>query len=443
MSHSKRVLVVGDTTPNPDHAAFDAELQRRGYDIRHSDAKTAANLWAATRSDVVILDLLAATAAGERDVFLSLAQRLQRSGLSDHRPVIALADSNAGATLDETVDHVDDVLYAPLTAAELVSRVDALHRLTTMQSELARRITTAAKFGLDVPQIVPPADIDDANILIVGDPAAFRALEGALAAHTVPVGAFTGETALDYLSRRAFDAVVVTMDDDDAIEFVRSVRRNPVHCNLPIIVHASGGDERSVSALYDAGATDVATGDPAHTSLPLRMAALVREHRFRKRLSAVYRDELRQVTCDALTGLYSRGFLMDHLAALIDDAERWSDPLTLAAFAIGNISDINKQCGYAAGDLIIKQVGEIIAHLVRGEDVAVRWSGARFVTVFTATEAAAATAAISRIRAVIRNSEFAQDIVEQPLSVDLWTAMSSFTPGDTAETLVERVIDDL
>ncbi len=443
MPQSKRVLVVGDAEPNPAHDAFDRELQRRGFDIRHSDAKTASNLWAATRSDVVILDLLAATAAGERDVFLSLAQRLQRSGLSAHRPVIALAGTETGTALDDTVNHVDDVLYAPLTAAELVSRVDALHRLTTMQTELARRVSTAAKFGLDLPQIVPAADIGDADVLVVGDPTKFCALESALAGQAVLVGAFTADTALEYLSRRAFDAVVVSMSDAATIDFIRSLRLNPVYFNLPVITLSERSDEASVSAHYDAGASEVVTGDIAQRGLSIRMEALVREHRFRQRLNAIYRNELRQVTCDALTGLYSRGFVMDHLEAMIDDAERWSEPLTIAAFGIGNISDINAQYGYASGDLIIRQVGEIIAHVVRGEDIAVRRSGARFVTVFTATDADAATAAIGRIRAIIGSSEFAPDAIEERLSVDLWTATSSFAAGDTADTLVARVIEEL
>ena len=440
MSQSKRVLMVGGEAGSGE---LDEKLASQGFDIRRSDPATAANLWAATRSDVVILDLLAATAAGEKDVFLSLAQRLQRSGLSAHRPVIALADLENEESLDATVDHVDDVLYSPLSASELVSRIDALHRLTTMQTELTRRIATAGRFGLNLEEIVPETDSNDSNLLVVGGQQTFAELSSALSGHAVLVCAENTNTATTYLARRKFDAVVSTLPAADSMEFAKQVRRDPAFANIPLIVFGERRETEKSEELYDAGITEILTvGFPAGI-LSTRVQALVREYRFRERMSAVYRNELRQATCDALTGLYSRGFVMEHLQSLVDDAERWSDSLSIATVKIANIAAINAQHGYACGDLVIRQVGGIIGQLVRGEDLVARWDGTCFAVVFVATEKKAATRAIARLQAIVSASRFASAEIDEPISAELSVGCAEFKSGDTPESLVARALDEI
>ncbi|MBB4302288.1 diguanylate cyclase (GGDEF)-like protein [Rhodobium orientis] len=439
MSPSTRLLMVGQTDVDDQQPELESELSRRGFEIHHSDAKAASNLWAATRSDVVILDLLAATAAGEREVFSSLAERLSRSGLSDHRPVIALADPSAADTFKETVANVDDVLYAPLTAAELVSRIDGLRRLTTMQTELARRTATAASFGVDLPEILPPGEIADANVLVVGEATHFLALETALSAHAVLVGAFTTDTAFDYLSRREFDAVIVALGADDAFDFVQDVRRNPLHFNLPLVVIGERGNEAETTTLFDAGASEVAAIAGAPGELAARLTAHIREFRFRQRLNAVYRHSRRHVICDGLTGLYTRGFLLTHLTRIIDDAERWEEPFTVAAFGVPAMDAINIEYGYPAGDLALRQLGNVIGQVVRGEDLAARFDGPRFAVVFTDTNMDAAETAARRIAAIAGNTAFSLDGGEA-FSVDLWTGLAQFKPGDTPQSLIDRAL---
>jgi len=443
MSNSTRVLVVGSNELASDQPDFDRELLDRGFDIRRSDVATASNLWAATRSDVVILDMLAATAAGERDVFRSLAERLKRSGLSGHRPVIAIADPDRSAELGDTVRDADDVLYAPLTAAEVVSRIDALRRLTIMQSELTRRVETAAKFGIDLPDIAPPGAICDANVLVVGAPTHFLSLETALAPLAVLTGAFTADTACDYLARRDFDALIVTMDAPSAEAFISGLRRNPSHATLPIIALSDTTTEVSASALYTAGASDVLPTDTRRRDLPTRVETLIREHRFRKRLTQVYRDVKRQPICDALSGLFSRGFLMEHLARVIDDAERWSEPLTAATFSVANIAEINAAHGFAAGDHAIQQAGAILGRVLRGEDLAARWDGARFAAIFPSSAAENAKVAVDRAAAIIAGSRFAAEDPSESVAIDLWTGIAHFEPGDDAASLMGRALADL
>ena len=442
MSSSKRVLVVGGENATR-NASLDEELARQGFEIRHSDAQTASNLWAATRSDVVILDLLAATASDERDVFKALARRLKQSGLAAHRPVIALADPEKSGLIAETVPDVDEVLYRPLIASELVSRIDAMRRLTTMQAEFARRIETAAHFGLDLPDIVPPGEIADADVLVVGDPRHFLVLESMLSAQAVLTGAFTADTAFEYLKRREFDAVVVAMEQPEALDLIIALRNNPALYNVPVIALAETVDERSMSEFFKAGATDVSSVGDRISELPGRVQALAREYRFRRRLTATYRSNMRLATSDSLTGLYSRGFLVDHLTRVLGDAERWSEPVTIAAFDIADLDTINAEHGFSAGDLVIRQIGEMIGRIVRGEDLAARWSGGRFVVVFTATERDDAEIATRRISAVTGSSQFSTDEAGEPFTVDIWSAIAAFEAGDTASTLLERAFGKL
>ena len=68
--------------------------------------------------------------------------------------------------------------------------------------------------------------------------------------------------------------------------------------------------------------------------------------------------------------------------------------------------------GYVAGDRLLHQIGGIIGRLVRGEDLAARFRGDKFV-VAVADGYRAVTAALK-------------------------SAVTSFRPGDTAEALIAR-----
>jgi two-component system cell cycle response regulator len=130
--------------------------------------------------------------------------------------------------------------------------------------------------------------------------------------------------------------------------------------------------------------------------------------------------------------------LLEHLSAMVTDANRTSQGFSLAGLSIGNIQAINSELGYAAGDRIIRQIGEVIGYLIRGEDLAARYSGSKFIIALPDTQVEQARYAIQRINGVISHTEFVVDGHYAPVMVTLNTTLAGFQQGDTAESLVER-----
>jgi diguanylate cyclase (GGDEF)-like protein len=98
-------------------------------------------------------------------------------------------------------------------------------------------------------------------------------------------------------------------------------------------------------------------------------------------------DELRhQALHDALTGLPNRVLIIDRAQQMLARAQR--DGLTIAALFIDldGFKSINDTCGHAAGDALLRSVGERIQLVIRESDTVGRLGGDEFVVLTEASE---------------------------------------------------------
>jgi two-component system cell cycle response regulator len=439
MQGPARVLIVGKDASNDKKLA--ETLTKDGFECAIGDiAQSAAELCGPRRPDIVVLNMQSAPARKAPETFLALAKALKTSALSS-RLRIMLVGTDKNLELNSSAADIDDLLIGPVNPAQICHRLRSLVRLNTMHEELVRRLNTSAKYGLDAPPaIVPPSSVENATVMVLGDPTQFVMIEHSLARQATLVGALSEATALDYLTRRDFDAVIINAATtiEPYVSFVKSVRRVSRLYNLPILMLADRGELAACENIYEAGVTDSIAKPYSCDELKLRVNLLVRESRFRESLKKIYSQAKHYATSDALTGLYSRGFLLEHVSSMVTDANRTSQSFSLAKLSIGNIEAINSELGYAAGDRIIRQVGEVIGLLIRGEDLAARYSGAKFIVALPDTPVEQAKYAIQRINGVIAHTEFVVDGHYAPVKVTLNTTLSGFQQGDTAESLVER-----
>jgi diguanylate cyclase (GGDEF)-like protein len=170
--------------------------------------------------------------------------------------------------------------------------------------------------------------------------------------------------------------------------------------------------------------------------LRVRVVALVREVRFRESLRRVYAESRHLATGDALTGLYTRGFALEHLKGLIAAADARSAVFSAAVGRIANIREINSLYGYAVGDRVIRQVGEVIGFVMRGEDLSARYDGACFLTLLPDTRAAAAERALKRVSGVVNHTEFTIPELDVPVPVVFAHASAEFSGHAGPEAFV-------
>lgn len=441
MQSAARVLVVGDADKGDQK--FLQNLESNGFegvlgDIRESAAEIAGQ----RQPDIIVLNMACNEAQQDPKPFFALAQTLKQSNLSSRMRILMIGADN-GLELNESIKDIDDLLPGPVKYEQVCHRLRSLVRLNTMHEELVRRLNTTAKYGFDAPDItIPSPQIESARVLFVGEALSYSTVENALSKKATLIGALTFATAMDYLARENFDAILVDAgsQQDDYISFVEDIRRNSQLFNIPVLMISSFVSQDITEKAYEAGVTDLIARSFNEAELAMRASVLIREYRFRNSLRHIYLQAKHFATNDSLTGLYSRGFLLEHLAQIIADATRTSQTFSIAAFSIYNMAQLNKDHGYAMGDRIIRQVGEMIGVLVRGEDVAARYSGPHFIVGLPDTSASSATYALQRICGVIHNTEFAINGLNEAISITLNTKIAAFERCDTPEKMIKRVL---
>ncbi|NJC71650.1 diguanylate cyclase [Planosporangium thailandense] len=101
---------------------------------------------------------------------------------------------------------------------------------------------------------------------------------------------------------------------------------------------------------------------------------------------------------DALTGLYNRRYVDEHLAALLErDA-----PLAAALIDLDYFKRVNDTLSHATGDLVLQQVADLLTEAAADDAVAARLGGEEFLLILPDTDADEAVRRCERLRRVIQ-----------------------------------------
>ncbi len=436
MAYRGRVLVI-EETPRPETRLLWEGIRAEGWEVSAVPLSRTLDQTMSSHPDLVVLNLAGTDGDVARTRYLDAAARMSLMRATRRTPVIAVDDG--GFDGRERPIGIADVIRMPWSVGHLAARIGSLTRLSTMRAEIWRRLDTAQRYGLSQPEIDISGSLQDAHILVVGAGIRYFTIERALSKRATLVGAFTVETALDYLERRGFDAVILNLPLDDAIDFVEVLRRNSAHFALPVVVLTGETEPRMIEAVHAAGADDVVFADESERVFADRIEAAMTEHRLRETLRAAYARARHHATNDALTGLYSRGFLMDHLGLVIGDARDNDERLTIVGLRLMDLAEINAEWGWSGGDHLIRQVGSLIGRLVRGEDLAARAGGDRFALVLPATDGEDAALVAHRIAGVIETTAFTVPGATGPVYVSILVGLAECEPHDDPDTLYARV----
>ena len=89
--------------------------------------------------------------------------------------------------------------------------------------------------------------------------------------------------------------------------------------------------------------------------------------------------------------------------------------------------------------LFRSQIGDIVARLIRGEDLAARAGGDRFVLVLPATDVEDAATAADRIVGILETTAFTVPGATGPVYVELAVQTAELARQDDVATLLDRV----
>ncbi|MCL4748176.1 MAG: EAL domain-containing protein [Burkholderiaceae bacterium] len=186
----------------------------------------------------------------------------------------------------------------------------------------------------------------------------------------------SGPRMLDELAARAFDIVLVDamMPEVDGFETCRRVRRSE-WAATPLLMLTGLEDDHSIRRAFDAGANDFFIKSTHWPLLVERIRSLVDAAETERRLRHAERDldagrdarrELEQLAeHDPLTRLPNRDAFLRRLAVATNEARACDQCLAVALIDIDRFRQINDTLGQAAGDQVLRMVGERIVAALR------------------------------------------------------------------------------
>jgi diguanylate cyclase (GGDEF)-like protein len=134
---------------------------------------------------------------------------------------------------------------------------------------------------------------------------------------------------------------------------------------------------------------------------------------------------------DLLTGAYNRYRFGELFEIEMQRVQRYGGGLALIMF------DIDHKFGHATGDLVLKEVANLVRKVIRANDLLVRWGGEEFMILVPHTGEQAAELA-EKLCVAVENHHF-----HNLPTITASFGVSSYTPGDTLESLYARTDEAL
>lgn len=137
-------------------------------------------------------------------------------------------------------------------------------------------------------------------------------------------------------------------------------------------------------------------------NLALMLSESIKLSLFNLRLQEKLRD---QATRDPLTGLFNRRYLDDSLERELHRAQRKQSPLSVVMLDLDHFKHFNDTFGHDAGDLLLRELGNVLSASLRQGDISCRYGGEEFVLVFPDSPLANTRKRVEEIRNLIKGLE--------------------------------------
>ena len=135
-----------------------------------------------------------------------------------------------------------------------------------------------------------------------------------------------------------------------------------------------------------------------------------------------------QVIRDDLTGLYNRRYLNEMFEREIQRTLRKQVPLCIVALDVDRFKHINDTLGHAAGDSVLRELGNFLSKKVRQSDIACRYGGDEFILVLPETSRETTIERVEQLQKGIKGFDLQTTIT---ISAGIASVPENGTDGET------------
>jgi len=147
-------------------------------------------------------------------------------------------------------------------------------------------------------------------------------------------------------------------------------------------------------------------GRPVMTDAKSRLALSVADHLGLALASLRLRETLHiQSIRDPLTGLYNRRYMEESLERELRRADRKQRPLAALMLDLDHFKRYNDTLGHAAGDAMLRAIGNFLQSRMRKDDIVCRYGGEEFTIIMPESSLDIATQRAERLREDLKRLE--------------------------------------
>jgi two-component system cell cycle response regulator len=239
----------------------------------------------------------------------------------------------------------------------------------------------------------------------------------------------------------AFDLIIVALrlTDEDGLRLSSQLRSQEETRHVPILLVLDEGELQHLAKGLDIGVTDYLVRPIDKAELRARTRTQIRRRRYHDRLRNLLESSVSLAYTDALTGIYNRRYMDDHLKHKIAEIAQTAKPVSVMIFDLDHFKKINDTYGHASGDRILKGVAERVATSIRDIDLLARYGGEEFVVIMPNTPAEVAVTVAQRLCDRLAEKTFAipgrSDGLAVTASIGVATTMD---PVETVDGVLGR-----
>lgn len=433
---SARILVVDDVVPNV--KILEAKLSVEYYDVITAyNGPDALELAREKSPDLILLDVMMPQMDG-----FEVCQRLKKDPKTAHIPVIMVT------ALSETADRVqglesgaDDFLTKPVDDVALFARVKSLLRLKMMMDEFRLREATSFDLGVINPNDEDGNAVIRARILAIDDNDFSSQQLRQIYDDKYDLIIESNMEEAQVLARGGdFDLAVVSLGATsfDPLRFCSRIRTFEETRQLPLLTLVDEADSDKLVKGLELGVNDYVMRPIDKNELIVRTKTQVLRKQYQDRLRHNYHRSMELAVTDALTGLYNRRYMTNHLETLQKSAVQDYKPVSLLILDIDFFKKVNDTHGHDVGDAVLKQFSGRMIKSVRGIDLACRYGGEEFVVVMPDTDLAVALGVAERLRREVADVPFKIPTSDLQLDVSCSIGVAMSMESESSESLIKR-----
>lgn len=252
-----------------------------------------------------------------------------------------------------------------------------------------------------------------------------------------------GKSAIMKARTRPVDIVLLdyVLPDINGHEVCRWLRLNEHTRGIPIIMITTRSEIKDKVLSLEAGADDLLPKPYNEIELNARIYACLRTKALQDELRQKNRQleemlqkvEILAIT-DPLTGLFNRRRFEAVLDNEFSRSVRYDAPFACLMIDIDHFKKVNDEFGHHTGDLVLKEVAQLLRSNARDVDTVARWGGEEFVILLPQTRKESGIASASRVQKIIGGHEFPG--IEKVITVSIGIAGVPDPSIDSGEKLI-------